>query len=140
MVYRADTYNTNKQIHADRENAIKEATLQSKLDAGILTQARIAGQLDSIALVVGKLSMKNNDPNLRALAMAISKMADNVTKLPMQVPLPVASANRANRCDVNGDGKVDEADLTIVKNQILGITPVTAAGDVNRDGKHDVTD
>lgn len=45
--------------------------------------------------------------------------------------------------DVNGDGKVDVADVNIIIDMILQLTPTTSynnRGDVNGDGKVDVAD
>ena len=47
----------------------------------------------------------------------------------------------AQRGDVNGDGKVNVSDVTMLINMILGITPVDAArADINGDTKVNVTD
>lgn len=42
--------------------------------------------------------------------------------------------------DINGDGKVDIADVNAVINMMLGKTSQTTAGDVNSDGKVDIAD
>jgi Dockerin type I domain/Anthranilate synthase component I, N terminal region len=42
--------------------------------------------------------------------------------------------------DVNDDGVVDVRDSTLVRNQIIGISPPTAFGDINGDGTVDTTD
>lgn len=46
----------------------------------------------------------------------------------------------SNPGDINGDGKVDIADVNAVINMMLGKASPTAAGDVNGDGKVDIAD
>ncbi len=48
---------------------------------------------------------------------------------------------KALKGDINGDGKINESDVTVLVNMILSTTPQSATlGDINGDGKIDVSD
>jgi hypothetical protein len=42
--------------------------------------------------------------------------------------------------DFNDDGVVNSQDMVGVRNEILGLAPVTIFGDINGDGKVDIND
>ena len=65
---------------SDKDHDDKQIVLQSKLDASLLSQARISGQLDSIGLMLGTIGERNRDVGLGQLAAAIKKMAENASK------------------------------------------------------------
>jgi large repetitive protein len=45
-----------------------------------------------------------------------------------------------SRCDLNGTGQINVADVQTVINMALGVTPATAAGDFNGDGVVNIVD
>ena len=71
----AEKAQTQIQEKADRH----EKELRGKLDQSLLSQEYTRGQLDSIGLMIGKLGEAKNNPDMKQLATAIAKMAENAS-------------------------------------------------------------
>jgi hypothetical protein len=87
----AEKKQTQIQDKADRQ----EKELRGKLDQSLLSQEYMRGQLDSIGLMIGKLGEAKNNPDLKQLATAVAKMADNVSWKPPHI-IPVTAPNQGN--------------------------------------------
>jgi hypothetical protein len=61
-----------RELVAQRE---QQRVLREKLDQSLLSQQYTKGQLESIALMIGKLGESRSDPSLTKLANAIAKMS-----------------------------------------------------------------
>ena len=73
---------------ADMQHDKQQDALKEKLDANLLAQARMGGQLDSIGLMIGKLGEKTNDPELGQLAKAVDAIAKGVPSKPIPKEQP----------------------------------------------------
>jgi len=73
---------TRKSYEAQRaEQTTQQRDLKQKLDQSLRAQEYMRGQLDSLAIMVGKVAEKSTDANLKQLAAAIVDASENAARL-----------------------------------------------------------
>ena len=133
---------TSAQAEALR--ASSETALKSERDLGYL-KGQLAGLGNLLVSVVDKIGKTRGDKPLMASTPKVSTPL-TVPVPPPPPPAPTAAMlaetlkSKLDKCDVNGDGRVDILDNQEVVNQVLGNIPRTPAGDINGDGVYNVLD
>jgi len=64
---------------SDMESEKKQAALQAKLQTSLLDAEYMKGQLNSLSVMVGKIGDSRSDPEVKRMAKAIEKIAEQAT-------------------------------------------------------------
>ena len=77
LTYKSEGVHEQKEVERQTAAEKESGQLRARLDDSLHRQEYMRGQLDSIALMVGKLGKKENSSAMRLLAKAIEGMAGN---------------------------------------------------------------
>jgi hypothetical protein len=93
LMYKSDRVHEQEEMDRQRLAERQSGELKARLDDSLRKEEYMRGQLDSIALVVGKFAKTENNSDMRQLARAIEKMAEN-------------SKRQLTRVEFHGPGRV----------------------------------
>jgi hypothetical protein len=93
LMYRSNRMHEQKELERQRAAGKESGELKARLDDSLRKEEYMRGQLDSIALMVSKTGNAENNSDMKKLAQAIEKMAEN-SKRPL------------TRVELHGPGRV----------------------------------